>query len=58
MNQGITRDISEMKKKIKSHWYYEQTQLGYNYRMNEVQAALGLSQLKMLKNFVKKRKNI
>ena len=58
MNQGITRDINEMKKKIKSHWYYEQTQLGYNYRMNEVQAALGLSQLKMLKNFVKKRNEI
>lgn len=58
MNQGITRDLNLMKNKIKSHWYYEQVKLGYNYRMNELQAALGLSQIKRLKIFVKKRNMI
>ena len=36
-------------------WFYEQIKLGYNYRMNEIQAALGLSQLKRLDIFIKRR---
>jgi len=52
---GITRDKRYMKNKKKLFWYYEQKYLGFNYRMTEIQAALGISQLKRLKNFVKKR---
>ena len=39
-------------------WYYEQQDLGYNYRMNEIEAALGLSQLKRLDYFVKRRNEL
>ena len=48
-NHGILRD--KRKLKIKSFWYYEQIKLGFNYRMNEIQAALGISQLKKLNHF-------
>lgn len=41
-----------------SAWYYEQLDLGYNYRMTELQAALGLSQLKRLDEFVSRRQEI
>ena len=39
-------------------WYYEQHQLGYNFRISEIQAALGTSQVKKLNYFVKKRNHI
>ena len=48
-NNGITKDHKKLK--IKTSWYYEQQMLGFNYRMNEIQAALGLSQLSKLKKF-------
>ncbi len=54
-NHGINKTSSELKKKGLQKWYYEQQFLGYNYRMNDVQAALGLSQIKKLSSFVKKR---
>ena len=54
-NHGISRDLANYKKKIKDQWYYEQISLGYNYRMNEIEAALGISQLKKLNLFNKKR---
>jgi UDP-4-amino-4,6-dideoxy-N-acetyl-beta-L-altrosamine transaminase len=54
-NHGITKNLKEFKKKINQKWYYEQVSLGYNYRMNEIQAALGISQLKKLSLFNKKR---
>ena len=54
-NHGITRDNKKLKKKNLGYWYYEQQYLGYNYRMNEMQAALGLNQLKKLDTFLLKR---
>lgn len=39
----------------KDHWFYSQVDLGYNYRMNEISAGLGISQLNKVKKFVKKR---
>ena len=39
-------------------WNYQQIELGFNYRMNDVQAALGYSQLKKLNKFLKKRRKI
>ncbi|MBS4195485.1 UDP-4-amino-4,6-dideoxy-N-acetyl-beta-L-altrosamine transaminase [Lederbergia citri] len=39
-------------------WYYEMTDLGYNYRMNDIQAALGLSQLQKIDGFIKRRREI
>lgn len=57
-NHGINKDIKKYKKKINEKWYYEQIDLGFNYRMNELQAALGISQLKKLDNFNMKRNKI
>ena len=57
-NSGITKNYSELKKKNKSYWYYEQQLLGFNYRMNELEASLGLSQLKKLTKFIKRRNQI
>jgi UDP-4-amino-4,6-dideoxy-N-acetyl-beta-L-altrosamine transaminase len=48
---GITRDAEDMTREPDGPWYYEQTALGFNYRMTDVQAALGLSQLKRLQEF-------
>jgi UDP-4-amino-4,6-dideoxy-N-acetyl-beta-L-altrosamine transaminase len=45
---GITRDETLWEAQSPGPWYYEQTMLGYNYRMTEMQAALGLSQLARL----------
>ena len=55
-SHGITKDNSKFKKnKVGEPWYYEQQILGYNYRMSDIHAALGISQLKKLGIFIKKR---
>ena len=57
-SHGITRNESLMSKESDGPWYYEQIQLGFNYRMTELQAALGLSQMNHLNNFVNYRHEI
>ncbi|ULJ61393.1 UDP-4-amino-4,6-dideoxy-N-acetyl-beta-L-altrosamine transaminase [Wielerella bovis] len=54
-SHGITRESSEMVGEPDGSWYYQQIDLGYNYRMTEMQAALGLSQLSRLDEFVARR---
>lgn len=54
-SHGITRDASEMVGPADGPWYYEQIELGYNYRMTDLHAALGLSQMQRLDEFVAKR---
>ena len=55
-SHGITRTPSEMIGTPDGPWYYEQLELGFNYRMTDIQAALGLSQLERLEKFIVKRK--
>ena len=57
-SHGIIKDKQFFKNSSKGDWYYEQQFLGYNYRMNDISAALGLSQLKKIKSFIEKRTNI
>jgi UDP-4-amino-4,6-dideoxy-N-acetyl-beta-L-altrosamine transaminase len=54
-SHGITRDPKDMTHSSHGPWYYQQIELGYNYRMTEIQAALGLSQLKRLDSYVARR---
>ena len=55
---GITKDPGKMKGTPHGPWYNEMQVLGYNYRLSDIHAALGLSQLSKLDNFVRRRKAI
>jgi UDP-4-amino-4,6-dideoxy-N-acetyl-beta-L-altrosamine transaminase len=54
-SHGITRDEDDMTHASDGPWYYQQIALGYNYRMTDLQAALGLSQMRRLDQFVLQR---
>lgn len=54
-SHGITREDQEMTHAPDGPWYYQQVELGYNYRLTELQAALGLSQMRRLDAFVSQR---
>ncbi|TMO76916.1 UDP-4-amino-4,6-dideoxy-N-acetyl-beta-L-altrosamine transaminase [Pseudoalteromonas sp. S3776] len=54
-SHGITRDEALMENASHGGWYYEQVDLGFNYRMTELQAALGVSQMSRLSDFVSAR---
>lgn len=54
-SHGITRDVSLMTHDSDGPWYYQQIDLGFNYRMTELQAALGVSQMQRLDAYVVRR---
>lgn len=54
-SHGITRDPALMTEPMHGPWYYQQVVLGYNYRMTDMQAALGVSQMTRLDQYVAKR---
>ena len=68
-SHGITKEKKFLNKRNKANWYYECKNLGFNYRLNDIQSALGISQLKKInkwilyrnklaKNYQKKLKNL
>jgi UDP-4-amino-4,6-dideoxy-N-acetyl-beta-L-altrosamine transaminase len=57
-SHGITRNPSQMTNAPDGPWYYQQIELGYNYRLTDIQAALGLSQLTKIDEFVAERHKI
>ena len=57
-SHGITRDTKKMINKEEGLWYYEQLLLGFNFRMSDIHAALGISQMNSLDKFISKRNDI
>ncbi len=57
-SHGITRDREEMVHPTDATWYNEQVELGYNYRITDIQAALLISQLSKLERFSERRREI
>ena len=57
-SHGITRDQKKMKHIANNDWYYEQISLGFNYRMTDIHAAIGISQLNRVDYYVEKRNEI
>ena len=57
-SHGIIRNRPLFEKKYRVETHYDQVKLGFNFRMNDIEAALGISQFKKLKKFIKRRKEI
>ena len=57
-SHGITRDPAAMTAPSEGPWYYQQVDLGYNYRMTDIQAALGASQMRRLDAFIARRREL
>lgn len=57
-NHGITRDAAHLTREPEGPWYYEMQVLGYNYRLSDIAAALGYSQLRKLDRFLQRRREI
>ncbi len=57
-SHGITREPAQLRNADIQPWEYEQQQLGYNYRMSELHAALGLTQAKRLDSFIERRNQL
>jgi UDP-4-amino-4,6-dideoxy-N-acetyl-beta-L-altrosamine transaminase len=57
-SHGMTRDPAQMSQASHGPWYYEQVELGFNYRITDIQAALGLSQLSKLDGFLARRREL
>ncbi len=57
-SHGVVRDSKRFKRKPDGPWIYEQQKLGFNYRMTDIQAALGSSQIKRLEKIVIERNNL
>ncbi len=57
-SHGITRNPDQMESESHGGWYYQQVNLGFNYRMTELQAALGVSQMHRLDDFITARHNL
>lgn len=57
-SHGITRDAAKMSHESDGPWYYQQITLGYNYRMTDIQAALGASQMERIDAFVARRRSL
>ncbi|WP_420791588.1 UDP-4-amino-4,6-dideoxy-N-acetyl-beta-L-altrosamine transaminase [Enterovibrio qingdaonensis] len=57
-SHGITRDSEKMEGESHGGWYYQQVDLGFNYRMTELQAALGVSQMNRLDDFITVRHHL
>jgi UDP-4-amino-4,6-dideoxy-N-acetyl-beta-L-altrosamine transaminase len=55
---GITREQERMTRATDGPWYYQQVELGYNYRMTDLQAALGASQMNKLEGFAARRREL
>ncbi|WNF54105.1 UDP-4-amino-4,6-dideoxy-N-acetyl-beta-L-altrosamine transaminase [Pseudomonas sp. SG20052] len=57
-SHGMTRDPQQMTEPSHGPWYYQQVELGFNYRITDLQAALGLSQLNKLNDFIERRREL
>jgi len=55
---GVTRDVDQMRGDSDGPWYYQQVALGHNFRITDIQAALGISQMSRLDQFVARRNEI